>query len=61
MWSLLDLAPLAGVLVVIVLSAATLISVLVRAMLPDPRPNLRLIAGGSEPATPSSERRLRVV
>ena len=61
MWSLLDLAPLAGVLVVVVLSAATLVSALVRAALPDPRPNLRLIAGDNHPATPSSERRLRVV
>jgi len=42
-WSLLDLAPLAAVLTVSVLSAAALGSTLVRAVLPEQRPNLRLI------------------
>ena len=42
-WSLLDVAPLVAVLTVSVLFAAALVSTLVRAVLPEPRPNLRLI------------------
>lgn len=61
MWSLLDLAPFAAVLVVSVLSVAALASVLVRAVLPDPRPNLRLVPAAPDSAAPTPGRRLRVV
>jgi hypothetical protein len=61
MWSLLDIAPLAAVLVVLVLSAAALASALVRAALPDPPPTLRLVHGSGESAGPPTEPRLRAV
>jgi hypothetical protein len=61
MWNLLDLAPLAAVLVVSVLSAAALASVLIRVVLPAPRPNLRLVAGSKDLTAPTPDRRLRVV
>jgi hypothetical protein len=61
MWSLLDLAPLAGVLVVSVLSVAALASVLVCAVLPAPCPNLRLVADFNDSEAPTPDRHLRVV
>ena len=61
MWSLLDLAPLAAVLFASVLSAAVLISMVGSALLPDPRPNLRLIHGGQDDVEPAPGRQLHIV
>ena len=61
MWSLLDLAPLAAVLVVSVLSTAALASLLVRSALPHPRPNLRLVPASRDSEAPTPGRHLRIV
>lgn len=61
MWSLLDLAPLAAVLFASVLSAAVLISVIASALLPHPRPNLRLVQAGQDDVEPAPVRQLHIV